>query len=96
MSFMPARQRSSAERSILKSVAGRHPETVAVTWTGSGVCFLSCLLSHPSPADEYKCEAEGLLPWWPTVKSPVVTAGLALLLGLLRSMAEGVQEFISV
>lgn len=92
---MPARQRSSAERSIWKLVAGRHPGTVAVTRTRTGECFLSCLLFRP--ADEYnKCEAERLLPWWPMVKSPAVTAGLALLLARFWGMAEGVQEFTSV
>lgn len=58
----------------------------------SSVCSSTASSSNGCKKDE----AEGLLPWWPTGNPAVVTAGLALLLMLLWSMAGGVQESTSV
>lgn len=67
-----------------------------VTGTGA-TCASSPASSLTRSTDEYKKrEAEGLLPWSSMVGSPVVIAGLALLLALLQSTAEEVQEFTSL
>lgn len=92
VSFVPARQRSSSEREMWEVCGRQAPRDRNSDWGRSRVC------SSPasSPNAYKKGEAEGLLPWWPAGKPAVATAGLALLLVLLWSMAEGVQESTSI
>lgn len=81
VSFVPARQRSSSEREMWEVCGRQAPRDRSSDWGRSRVC------SSPasSPNAYKKGEAEGLLPWWPTGKPAVATAGLALLLVLLWS-----------
>lgn len=92
VSFMPARQRSTSERSPGKCVLGKHPGTVTVARTGV-VCAPLLL---PPQMGTRRMRLRGCFLGGPQGNPAVVTAGLALLLMLLWSMAEGVQESTSV